>query len=481
MDNLSFLTPILQQDCLLEASRPVLVGVSGGPDSLCLLDLMHQLGYPLFVAHLNHSLRPEADAESQAVSEAAHARGLPFIMEKADIAVIADSQASSIEETARKVRYRFLFEQARLHHAQAVAVAHTADDQIETVLMHILRGAGLSGLRGMSYRMIPNPWSNDIPLVRPLLGVYREEIITYCSEHNLHPTYDRSNLDTTYFRNRIRQNLIPLLKTYNPGIKSHLWRMAQTLAGDEQVLEALTREAWKDCCIETGMSGVALTVENVLAQPLGIQRRLVRKAISILRPGLRDIDLAAVEKARFFMQGQPQGSRWDLTKGLCLLREGNKVWIVNWESHLPVREFPQLDKEAFQLEIPGRLDLPNGWHFQAEQVQHIHEAIDQARCNTDPFHAWLDLGDSQLPLVIRSLLPGDRFKPLGMDGHSVKLSDFFVNLKLSRRMRRLWPLVCLENEIVWIPGYRLGHSHRLTSSSSRVVFLKLYRDLNQQL
>jgi tRNA(Ile)-lysidine synthase len=437
---------------------------------------MWRFGYPLLVAHLNHGLRYEADEDAQSVRDAAQTLGLPFILDEADIDAFARCHAFSIEEAARKVRYQFLFEQARQHQAQAVAVAHTADDQVETILMHLLRGTGLSGLKGMSYRMQPNPWSNEIALVRPLLGVFRDEVLSYCNERGLHPVYDRSNLDTTFFRNRIRGELIPTLETYNSGIKSNLWRMAQTLASDDQVLEILTNDVWQDCCLEHEATGVALKIGSLSAQTLGIQRRLVRRAISILRPGLRDIDFASVERTLFFMREPTRSAQLDLTNGLRLLREGDKLWIANWEGDLPTGDWPQIDHTPHQLTIPGCIDLHGKWHLRATYVVDIQKAITQAADNADPFQAWINLWNPQPSLLIRPPLPGDRFQPLGMNGHQVKLSDFFVNVKVPRRVRRNWPLVCLGNDIAWIPGYRISHLHRLTVSSTQAVFLQLFKD-----
>jgi tRNA(Ile)-lysidine synthase len=473
---LSHLSHILQQDCQLVSTRPVLIGVSGGPDSLCLLDIMWRLGYPLLVAHLNHGLRDEADKDAMAVRGVAHARGLPFILEQADIAAYARGHAFSIEEAARMVRYQFLFEQARQHQAQAVAVAHTADDQVETILMHLLRGTGISGLKGMSYRMHPTPWSHEIALVRPLLGIFRDEVLSYCNEQNLHPVFDRSNLDTTFYRNRIRGELIPTLEKYNSGIKSNMLRMAQTLASDDHVLEVLTNEVWQDCCLEHVATGVALTINILSAQPLGIQRRLVRRAISILRPGLRDIDFSAVERTLLFLKEPTRSEQLDLTNGLRLLREGEKLWIASWEGDLPTGAWPQIDHTPHQLTIPGCIDLHGKWHLRATYVEDIQKAIAQAADNADPFQAWIDIRNPLPSLLIRPPIPGDRFQPLGMNGHRVKLSDFFVNIKMPRRVRKNWPLVCLGNDIVWIPGYRISHLHRLTVSSTQAMFLQLFKD-----
>src|SRR5512136_2975940 len=167
------LETILQERCELEPGKPVLVGVSGGADSLCLLGILRETGYQVIVAHFNHRLRPEADQEAAAVSELAKSRGLPFVSAEADVRQVAVTQSLSLEEAARMLRYRFLFTAAKENSAQAVAVGHTADDQVETVLMHFLRGAGLAGLKGMEYRTILPVFDPLIPLVRPLLMLWR--------------------------------------------------------------------------------------------------------------------------------------------------------------------------------------------------------------------------------------------------------------------------------------------------------------------
>jgi tRNA(Ile)-lysidine synthase len=474
--NLSNLSHILQQDCQLDASRLVLVGVSGGPDSLCLLDNLWRLRFQLVVAHLNHGLRSEASAEAAFVREAALARGYPFVIEEADVPTYALSHHLSVEEAARTVRYHFLFKQARHYHAQAVAVAHTADDQVETVLMHLIRGAALSGLRGMSYRVSRPPWDPEIPLVRPLLGIFREEVLRYCSEQNLHPVFDLSNMDNTFFRNRIRNELIPTLEAFNPGLKSSLVRMAQTLAGDDEVLETLMENAWYECCIEVGSDSVAMNINCLMAEPLSIQKRLVRKVISLLRPGLRDITYDMIDKVLSYINEPVKSGKSDLANGLCLLREGEKLWVANWMGNIPTNDWPQMVENTLLLMVPGSIDLPGGWHIIAEPVNNIQEAARLSKENLDPGLAWIDLPNQHPVLTVRSFLPGDRFHPLGMDNHSMKLSDFFVNQKLPRRARQYWPLVCLGKEIAWIPGYRIAHPYRLTTNTKRCIFFQLTRD-----
>jgi tRNA(Ile)-lysidine synthase len=468
---------ILSEECLLTLEQPLLVGVSGGPDSLCLLDLLSRTGYNLIVAHLDHGLRAESADEAKSVKQFAHKIGASFCLGVKDVELFSKTQALSIEEAARTLRYQFLFEQARETGAQAVAVGHTADDQVETVLMHMLRGAGLSGLKGMTYYSLPNPWSKHIPLVRPLLGVWREEIIEYIADCGLQPIFDPSNLDTRLYRNRLRHELIPLLESYNPGFRQRTLQMAHILSDDHAVLETVANNAWQACVLSQGAGYIELDVEGIRLLPVGLQRQVLRQAIQELRPGLRNVDFAAVERARHFLENPPSTRKSDLAAGLYLQLEKGKCWLAGWDSELPTGNdtgWPRISSpESIDLATPGTIQLWNGWQLSAEPVD-IQMAIERGMNNTDPFQVWMDAENIIPPLHVRTRRPGDRFQPLGMDGHSIKLSDLMINAKLPVRARANWPLVLSGDAIVWVPGLRPGYTCRLTESSKNAVHIKIF-------
>jgi len=233
--------------CNLIPDRPILVGVSGGADSLCLMETLHQAGYPLVVAHFDHQLRSGSEGEVNALKKIVAGKKITFVSERGDVRVFASEEGMSIEEAARTLRYRFLFKQARAHKAQAVAVGHTADDQVETVLMHFLRGAGLTGLKGMSYRSQFPTFDKDVPLVRPLLDVWREEIVAHCAANDLQTFHDPSNDSLEFQRNRIRHQLIPQLENYNPRFREAVLRTARSLTDDHSALSEVLDAAWIEC------------------------------------------------------------------------------------------------------------------------------------------------------------------------------------------------------------------------------------------
>jgi tRNA(Ile)-lysidine synthase len=476
---LEHIQSILQEQCGLSQDRPVIVGVSGGPDSLCLMSVLQKAGYPAIVAHFNHKLRPDADADANTVEQTAGRLNLVSVIESGDVRLYADQEKLSIEEAARTMRYRFLMEQAHRFNAQAVAVGHTADDQVETVLMHFIRGAGLAGLKGMNYRTILHTFDPQIPVVRPLLDTWREETIVYCAANGFRPRHDPSNASLDFFRNRLRHLLIPTLESYNPRFREAIWRTSRSLGGDHEILMQALDEAWKTCVAEENLDYIAFDEAALAAQPVGLQRHLLRRAMERLHPEETDVSYATLERASRFV-ADPQRRhrvRTDLSGGVHLLREGPLIYVVANKVTLPIERWPQLpdSSEAVPLKIPGQVSLSGGWKLSCELWNIASLALEQARTNHDPFQAWVDAQGISEALELRVRQEGDRFEPLGMDGHEMKISDFFINVKLPQRARDRWPLLCMGEKVVWVPGYRPAHPFRLTESTRQALYFSMTR------
>ncbi len=463
----------LQAECGLTVDRPLLIGVSGGPDSLCLLDILDKLGYHLVVAHFDHCLRHESSQEAAFVQAQAGKRGLNYVFGRLDVRQFAAQEKLSLEEAARIARYRFLFEQARKTGAQAVAVAHTADDQVETVLMHLLRGAGLSGLKGMSYSSLLSEWDAFIPLVRPLLGVWRTEILAYCDHNQLTPVFDPSNADSIYLRNRLRHELIPELEKYNPQVKEALWRMSQILTADNAVLEDVMRQTWSENLIEQTKEYVMLSLPGLKTLSRGLLGGIIRKAAGCLNPDLSELDFKAITRAVEYIDTSSARGMVDLASGLFLLKERDQLYVALQGTTLGDSGWPQLAQgEEFDLDVPARFSLNANWFLESEWVV----VADLAELDRgDPFQTWLAADALGLPLQIRTRCRGDRFQPFGMESQSVKLSDFFINEKLPQRARSAWPLLCSQGKIVWVPGFRPAHFCRLQKPGCKALHLWLAR------
>ena len=468
----------LREQCGLVKNSPIIAGVSGGPDSLCLISVLRQAGYPVIVAHFNHKLRPDSDIDANLVEQNAARFNFASVVESGDVHAYAEHEKLSIEEAARILRYRFLMEQARFFKAQAVAVGHTADDQVETVLMHFLRGAGLAGLKGMTYRTIINSFDSQIPIVRPLLDIWREEIVVYCAVNGIRPRHDPSNASLDFFRNRLRHLLIPSLESYNPRFREVVWRTSRSLAGDYEILAKVLDDTWKTCVVQENADFVAFDSASLTKQPLGLQRNLLRRALERIHPTQSDIGFEALERAGWFINSEAtRYARFDLPGGMHLLREGMLIYVVAGDATLPVERWPQMPDEdsTIALKIPDSISLSGGWKLNCERWNIASLAMEQARSNNDPFQVWLDAKGISDALELRARQDGDRFEPLGMDGHLMKISDFFINVKLPQRARDRWPLLCIGEKVVWVPGYRPAHSFRLTDATRQALYFSLTR------
>jgi len=466
---------ILRDQCELDKSRPIIVGVSGGPDSLCLMETLRQAGYHIIVAHFNHKLRETADAEANAVERTSARLMISSVMESADVSSYAQANSLSLEEAARNLRYRFLFAQAHRFNAQAVAVGHTADDQVETVLMHLIRGTGLTGLKGMPYRLILPTFDPDIPIVRPLLDTWREETVAYCAANGLRPNYDPSNDSLNFLRNRLRNVLIPTLEMYNPKFREAIWRTVQSLNADYAILKERLNSDWDKSLILQDDEYVMLDLSFLSKCSVGLQRHMIRRAVERLMPGQETV-FSVLERASNFIADSTR-VRVDLTGGLTLFREGNALYIAKPDAELPFDRWPQMpaQKDFVGVSVPGQVNLSGGWKFSAEKWRLPALAWEQANRNEDPFQVWLDAEGLPDPLELRVRRAGDVFEPLGMKGHLQKLSDFFTNEKLASRARARWPLLCAAERIIWVPGLRPAESFKLKQSSRKVIYFSIVR------
>lgn len=450
-----------------------MVGVSGGADSLTLLDVIHHCGFSVVVAHVNHGLRANAGDDAERVREFSFKFQLPFVLGEVDAGVYAQEQHLSVEEAARILRYRFLAQTAQLVGAQALAVGHTADDQVETVLMHQIRGAGLAGLSGMGYRGEIPELLGSLPVVRPLLGVWRAETEAYCRENGIQYVQDESNRDMRYFRNRLRLEVIPYLETINPRFKESLWRTSQILSGDEDALKDVLDERVSADVMRLDKDYSALKFDYWLSQPVGIQRRAVRHAVEHLRPGLRDVDFDSVERVLDFFKHPSVSGRQEWLAGLVLDRQGQ--WVILREGYAQVLliDYPQIEGIPVPLSIPGEVQLRGSWKITSEERDADANILQLAMRNCDSQVAYLNGAKLHRPLSVRGFLPGDRFEPLGMAERSIKISNYFTNLKIPRPARSGIPLVFSGNDVVWVAGLRTAESTRVREDTHQIVVLRL--------
>lgn len=430
----------------------VVVAVSGGADSLCLLLVLHELapalGVRLRVAHLDHALRPDSDADAAFVADRARALDLPCTTKRVDIAALARRERLSLETAARAARYDVLRTVKDQEGAGVIATGHTRDDQAETVLMHLARGSGIDGLAGMP------PRRGD--LARPLLEVGHAETLAYCAARGVTPREDESNLSPAHRRNRVRHEVLPPLGDIYPGAAANVARAARLLTGDLALLDRLARRALDDATTEAGPSRVVLSAarwdsaepelrphmlrllsRRLLGDAAGFDERAHAAILAACAPDARDRTLA-------------------LPKGLALARRGDTVILGRPE---PVSQARGV-RDAV-LPVPGVVDTGVGL-LRAERAIAPRDWGD-----VPPDVAYLDPAAAGPALAVRAWRPGDRVRPLGLGG-TRKLQDLFVDRKVPRDARRRIPVVAGARGIAWVAGLCIGEAYRVEPGGEAV-------------
>lgn len=452
----------------LVPAGPLVVGVSGGPDSVCLLHVLaataNSLGTSLRAAHLNHGLRgAESDADQEYVVALCSRLGVPLVAEKVDLKS-GRRRHSPLEEAAREARYAFFARAAADAGAPAVAVGHTRDDHLETVMLHLIRGTGTRGLRGLEPH---STWSAGpgskvrVEVLRPLLEVRRAETADYCRALDLRPREDSSNLSPALLRNRVRLELLPLLRGFNPAIDDALARLARIARDDLAVVEAEAARLWPELARRVP-SGIALDREKLASAPAGVRRALLRQALVALLGDTRDVGLRHVE-ALMELAGAPAGKQLSLPRSVSVAAGYGELLLGIGTPAGP----PRLEG-VYPLQVPGETRLP-GWR--ATAGVHDAPALAGARADAGGLEGWFDLDLAGTELVVRGRCPGDRFQPLGMSAPK-KLQDFMVDERIPRSRRDAVPLVCSAAGIIWVVGHRTDERFKASEHSRAVLRLR---------
>ena len=474
---------------LFRPGETVVVAVSGGADSVALLDILTRLEEEqlrLVVAHLNHQLRGAAsDGDEEFVAGLAQRYGLPFAARRVDVAALAKSARLSLEDAGRRARYEFLAETAKLHSATSIALAHHQDDQAETVLIRLLRGAGGSGLSAMGS-------SSQGLLKRPLLQISRADIERYLKERGLSFRTDASNSDTAILRNSIRHELIPFLRKYNPKVSQRLAATAQILACDEELLDQLTETAFARLAQtrpdatgtpspSRGGTGwgwgelsptVTLDLAALAREPRGLRLRLYRRALLELRGDLNHIALTHLEGIDRLITSLRPNARLKLPGDCLVARSYGKVSFSAQDPGAQAAGDLAITGEltmAGKLSIAGEGShpLPAGGTMLVQLVPRPAELDTGSRRI-----AYLDPDRAPFPWLVRSFVPGDRFTPLGMSG-AQKVKDLFINEKVPLDERRRIPLLLSGARILWVVGVRFGHEARVTAGTEAVLRVEI--------
>ncbi|MFW5635507.1 MAG: tRNA lysidine(34) synthetase TilS [Thermodesulfobacteriota bacterium] len=448
----------------------VLCGVSGGPDSVALVHVLHRLAphfsIHLGIAHLNHQLRGKnAEADARFVKDLARTLNIAFYSTVENVAAHRRDLRLSTEEAARRVRYDFFDRICREHQYTKTALGHQADDNAEQVLMGLLRGSGKTGLSGIAP-------VRENRYVRPLIRLTRFQILEYLAAEGLAYRTDETNTDTRFLRNRVRHELIPLLsRDYNPNLSHNLNRMADLFRGEEAWIEEIITPLFQECLLREKKSEIHLSVSTLQALPAAPRRRVIRKAIERIKGDLRRITFTHIEETCHILD-RPPGRRLNLPGGIRIITSGETLQIAgNPESFRP--EAPAVKTPAFSRELPGvgTYALPEfGLRL---RLSLLPKNLQPNFENAGQFTAFFDMGRIEFPLYVRNIHPGDRFRPLGMTG-SQKLGKWFIDHKIPAGERTRFPLLLYKGKILWVMGHRTDEFAKVTVETQSVLKVELF-------
>ena len=438
----------IEQFHMLEAGDRVLAGVSGGPDSIALLHLLDscrdRYGFELFVVHVNHRLRPEADGEAQYVQQFCEQKQIPFQLFAEDVADYAKQYGMSLEQAGHEVRHTCFRKAAEAWNITKLALGHHGDDRAESVLLHLVQGCGLDGLTAMPPK---DGW-----LIRPFAFVQKKDLVQYCEQYSLQYFTDATNLEPGCLRNQIRLEVLPQLKAYNPQITESLLRLQESCGADADYLEQYTETLWHQYGSREEEQAV-FPADVLREQHIAMQRRILRCMYRQVRGSEQNLSFGQTEQMRQIAMMNNGSQELHLADGLLFVREYNRLCVTK-----------KLEKTS---------DYQYLWHTELELFVPESECVFKAELDLTSEPAGAEVLDADynrisLPLTIRNRKPGDVLKmPFGRK----KLKDFFIDKKIPASRRDRIPVVISGSEIIWIPGYYKADCVRISDETEQICRL----------
>ncbi|OOP55930.1 MAG: tRNA lysidine(34) synthetase TilS [Candidatus Brocadia carolinensis] len=461
---------------LIKPHDSIIVGVSGGPDSVALIKILHAINFAknlklsLFLAHLNHQLRGKSSEEdAQFVQKLSNELSLPFILKSVNIGEIAAQTKRSIEETARRERYNFFMESAQKNSASAVVTGHTADDNTETILHRIIRGTGTLGLGGIPLKR-PLTTGSPIQLVRPLLFVWRKEIVEYLGEKHCKYRTDASNDELVYLRNKIRIELIPFLENqYNPKVKSLLIQLCQILNLQNEFLVTEAKKILQASTMEIKHDSYTIDTRCLTQYPKILQYFALREILNTLQIPLSEITYGHYTKILEEITRKGKGRHYQLPENLSLWHEHGMLRFQ--KDFLPARSAPTSETT---IQIPGITPVHPLGHLVAEISDIQDFSLETYKQHKPRDQEVLDLYRIIMPLSVRMRKDGDTISPIGTRGHK-KLKDLFIDKKIPVKERDAIPIIVMNNQPVCVFGICIDNKVKVTANTKKIVTLTFHR------
>ncbi|WP_074351194.1 tRNA lysidine(34) synthetase TilS [Proteiniborus sp. DW1] len=450
---------VIKEYGLIEKDDKIVVGVSGGPDSMALLyilkDVREEINFSIYVAHVNHGIRKEeADADEEFVRSVCLKNSFPFYSIKVNMDQYAAENKLTSEEAGRAIRYDFFNKILNDLGGGKIAVAHNKNDQAETLLMRFFRGTGLEGLRGMEYK--------NMNIIRPLLDISREEIEDFCRNNNISVRIDRTNLEPIYGRNRTRLEVIPyIIKNYNKGIIDTLSRTARLMQMDSEFILGIADERFNNLVVEESPNSIVLYIDRLKNEHYSIRTRIIRKSIEKINGSLKGIEEKHINNIISLIDENITGKSINITNNIIIKTSYGKM-IIQKENKYNIKSF------KYTFDIGDTIDINELGAIVTSKIVPISEVdIKQSK----GFIKFFDYDKIKGRLCIRNRRDGDRFAPLGMRG-TKKLKDFFIDEKIPRDERDRIPIIEDGEKIIWVVGYRISEECKISSNTSSVLVLE---------
>lgn len=453
----------------------IIVAVSGGPDSIALLHVLHHISVThmplrLVCAHANHGFRQESIEEAEMVKRIASDLDIPFEMAELDIPSYMKISGMGPQEASRIKRYEFLLQVASQYDSKRVALAHHADDQAETVIMRLLRGSGPSGLSGMKIKRR----EKNVELIRPFLRIYKSDLLEVCEANGYEYAVDQTNLQSKYRRNAVRLDILPFLGQYNKQIASSLNQLAEVMTAEDDFVEQAAKDVYRN--LVQHMDGrLAFKVPSFLGLHVALQRRLIKLILNYLSTASEISDFHKIERIRDgILRDDATTWSFDLGGGVTCQREYEQICFFSHPVSQESSYTYHLEEAASEL-----------WLSEIGKVLTVSVSSWKGQL---PSEAWMDLNEAvfdkeqlSFPLTVRSRKPGDLMTVMGLNG-SKKVKDIFIDDKIPPSLRQRIPMVVdSQGRILWIPGVRRSDIATVESNTNSVLHMRLKEPESQQI
>lgn len=449
---------------LIVENDNIILGLSGGPDSMALLHILiwikEKVSFNLILAHVNHGVRgQEALKDEMFVKKVAKELNLEYFSTRVDMIGLAKEEGISSEEAGRKLRYGFFREIIKKKGKGKIAVAHNKKDQAETLLMRIMRGTGIDGLKGMDFQ------TDDI--IRPILDIDRWEIEEYIEDENIETVLDKTNLETIYTRNKVRLELMPYIEeNFNPNIVDTLFRLSENASLDSKFLDSFTDKRYGSLIEKRDETSISLRADKFKVEDIAIKRRIIRKAILELTDSLQGIEEVHISNIIELFKRKETGKMINLPDDIIA-----KVAYDNLILEKALFKDSETDKDNdlfHSLKLGKNILTHYGIEVDLQVLDRDKSYFKNSSKNTKYF----DYDKLAGNLSVRSRKNGDRFNPFGMRG-SKKIKDYFIDEKIPRDLREKTPMLIDEKNIIWVIGYRTSEIYRITASTTKVLEVKI--------